>query len=41
MNIHDLSNEQFQSLLPEINNDIYIISDTGTIRIVSAVLVVG
>lgn len=30
--IHDLSNEQFQSLFPEINNDVYIISDTGTIR---------
>ena len=25
--IHDLSNEQFQSLFPKINNDVYIISD--------------
>ena len=30
--IHDLSKEQFRSLFPEINNEIYIISDTGTIR---------
>lgn len=30
--IHDLSNEQFQSLFPEINDDIYIISDTETIQ---------
>lgn len=30
--IHDLSNEQFQSLFPEIDNDIYIISNTGTIQ---------
>ena len=30
--IHDLSNEQFQSLFPETNNDVYIISDIGTIQ---------
>ena len=30
--IHDLSDEQFQKLFPKANNDIYIISDTGTIR---------
>lgn len=30
--IHDLSNEQFHSLFPEISNETYIISDTGTIR---------
>ncbi len=30
--IHDLNNEQFQSLFPGSNNDVYIISDTGTIR---------
>lgn len=30
--IHDLSNEQFQSLFPEADNDVHIISDTGTIR---------
>jgi multimeric flavodoxin WrbA len=30
--IHDLNNKQFQSLFSEINSDIYIISDTGTIR---------
>lgn len=30
--IHDLSDEQFQELFPKANNDIYIISDTGTIR---------
>lgn len=30
--IHDLSNEQFQTLFPKTNNDAYIISDTGTIR---------
>lgn len=30
--IHDLSNEQFQSLFPQANNDICIISDTGTIQ---------
>ena len=30
--IHDLSDEQFQELFPKANNDIYIISDTKTIR---------
>ncbi|MCI8826858.1 MAG: flavodoxin family protein [Lachnospiraceae bacterium] len=30
--IHDLSDEQFQELFPKANNDIYIISDTETIR---------
>lgn len=30
--IHDLSNEQFQSLFPKSHNDVYTISDTGTIR---------
>ncbi len=30
--IHDLSDEQFQKLFPKADNDIYIISDTGTIR---------
>lgn len=30
--IHDLNNKQFQLLFPRVNNDIYIISDTGTIR---------
>ncbi len=30
--IHDLSNEQFQSLFPEANTSAYIISDTGTIQ---------
>lgn len=30
--IHDFSDEQFQELFPEINNNVYIISDTGTIR---------
>lgn len=30
--IHDLSNEQFQSLFPEENNETYIISDNGTIQ---------
>ena len=30
--IHDLSTEQFRSLFPEINNDVYIISDTRTIQ---------
>lgn len=30
--IHDLSNEQFQTLFPEINKDVRIISDAGTIR---------
>ena len=30
--IHDLSDEQFQELFPEANNDVYIISDTRTIR---------
>lgn len=30
--IHDLSNEQFQSLFPEVNNETYIISDNGTIQ---------
>lgn len=30
--IHDLDSEQFKELFPEINKDIYIISDTGSIR---------
>ncbi len=30
--IHDFSDKQFQELFPEINNNIYIISDTGTIQ---------
>lgn len=30
--IHDLSNEQFQSLFPQADSDACIISDTGTIR---------
>lgn len=30
--IHDLSNEQFQSLFPEVNNETYIISDNRTIQ---------
>ncbi|MFG6393572.1 MAG: hypothetical protein K1W24_05235 [Lachnospiraceae bacterium] len=30
--IHDLSSEQFQSLFPGTYNDLYIISDNGTIR---------
>lgn len=30
--IHDLSNDIFQALFPEIDKDVCIISDTGTIR---------
>lgn len=30
--IHDLSSGQFQSLFPGVYNDLYIISDTGTIQ---------
>lgn len=30
--IHDLGYEQFQSLFPDIYNDVYIISNTGTIQ---------
>lgn len=30
--IHDLDNKQFQTLFPEINKDMYIISDSGSIR---------
>ena len=30
--IHDLSKEQFQSLFPQVNHNVYIISDTGTIQ---------
>lgn len=30
--IHDLSNERFHSLFPKINDDVYIISDSGSIR---------
>lgn len=30
--IHDLSNEQFQSLFSKVNNEICIISDNGTIQ---------
>ena len=30
--IHDFSDKRFQELFPETNNNVYIISDTGTIR---------
>ncbi len=30
--IHDFSDKQFQELFPEINSNVYIISNTGTIR---------
>ena len=30
--IHDFSEKRFQELFPETNNNVYIISDTGTIR---------
>ena len=30
--IHDLSNDTFQALFPEIDKDVCIISDTGIIR---------
>lgn len=30
--IHDFSDKQFQELFPETNNNVYVISDTGTIR---------
>ena len=30
--IHDFSDKQFQELFPETNNNVYIISDTRTIR---------
>lgn len=30
--IHDFSDKRFQELFPETNNNVYVISDTGTIR---------
>lgn len=30
--IHDLSKEQFQKLFPKVNENVHIISDTGTIQ---------
>ncbi len=30
--IHDFSDKRYQELFPETNNNVYIISDTGTIR---------